>query len=512
MPSTQIEWAKVEITDFSGGENLNKSPVLLSGEKAPNNEVVRALNVVLDERGAAKKRNGYDEVVASAITGATGIDFIYRFETSTVTTTVIAVTTAANSKVFKFDGTTFTEITGGSNLLPGYRVRMIAYRDYLLIYNGNVWQYWDGSGTKADVVFKAGSVTVAPRIIEASDDKLFVVDNTSAYRYTVFFSIAGGWTTDPGTDMEFAAGDDIAILQENTDSTGITALWNYGNQDSLFTFTNNTLYTLYGADALDYSNSIGSKIAGAASQNCICETDNGMLFFVGNNQIYVFDGQQIIPIGDNVITRLRGKSLEYATCSYVPEIDSVLVHLNDITLVWHKTAGGAYGGWTEWDISNISASTVYLDSAANEYIFGFVGDGHLYKYTGTDDNGEDIAFEIQLPVYTLGEFMTEKEVRNVWAFCDTSLETPLTADVISTSCTDGTHGATELVEMLQDGPMWDSVYWDSFYWDDAMPKIGKANCVDQIRGQAFSAVLRADDTNAVTVYGIGLELKALNTL
>src|SRR3990167_8321417 len=149
------EWSKPIIRDFSGGMNLKKSPILLAGPTSPNNEVVRARNMVLDDRGAIRKRLGYTALSGAVATGVTGIQMAYRWNHPSGSVTLVAAKTATYTKIYSFDGSTFTEITGGTALAAGDTVRFIDFFDYLFIYNGTVFQYMSSptATTKADVVY-----------------------------------------------------------------------------------------------------------------------------------------------------------------------------------------------------------------------------------------------------------------------------------------------------------------------------------------------------------------------
>ncbi|MCP4527524.1 MAG: hypothetical protein GY833_16645 [Aestuariibacter sp.] len=511
MP-TPVDWTPIEIKDFSGGMRLDKSPVLLA-----DNEVRQALNCFLDERGAVEARGGFEKDVASYISGATYVDNMIRFDYGGGSVTVISVFTTTYVKLFEFDGTTFTEITGGTALATGAHVEFAVYGDWLLICNGSQFQYWDGSGVKANCGYKVGSTSVVPRLMAVSDGALFAVSNTSSERFTVQFTAVGLYDTDP-SDMNFVANYNFDVVNKPSDSTGITSLFQYGDEDNLLVATGNTMHRLLGEDNTDYTLQQISRVAGVTSPRGICETPYGVVCFVGNEQIYAYDGSRIFPIGDAVKTRLLKRDMSNMTAFYHAKRESVVFGYRTGSLVWHVRSGlkSAYttkmswdiGGWTELDISMAAAVRYEKASDYNKVVFCDYGTPYVYEFdTGLDDDGSDIEFVLDLKTYTFGEFMRSKECRQVWVLCDTVIEEPVTVTISRVSAFDGNDEKSASGRVKLYGARYGYARYGYNVYAGSGSVVAIADHGDNMIGHTFSVVVSKTDSKALKIYGVGLRMK-----
>ena len=314
-------------------------------------------------------------------------------------------------------------------------------------------------------------------------------------------------------------GYDISIPNAVGDSDGITALWAFGEEDELLVFTNTQTFVLAGNDHLDYTLTQLSRVMGCVSPTGVCETDAGIVVFVGNGNIYAFDGSRSVVIGDAIKNGLEGFNLSAAHCEYVPQWRSVVVAHWNGTYVWHLPSGlksafstKAYwdiGGWTKLDVL-IGAMVRYpAHGDSNEFVFAPADGVRAYKFNSglNTDDGDDIQFFVQTKTYTLGPFMQAKESRQVWVLCNTSEEEPFDVQINRVSAFDGPLVKTATATVKIGGAMWDVDYWDEFVWADDAVGVAIADHGDGMIGHAFSVAVSSDDDKSLTVFGIGMSMK-----
>lgn len=439
----------VQVSDFSGGLNLQDSQVSMA-----DNQLQQCLNFILTRKGALKKRRGYDEDIAAAIgTGVIGVQDIYRLYSTTAAETIVTGLLAVNPKIYLLGSSSYTEITGGTALTYGADVLYGDYRDYLFLCNGSQFQYHvAGSGTKADVVH-AGT-TVTPWMIRISDDRIFAVD-TALDRNTLYYTEFDGWTTSPGTDMNFAAGNDVTIMTRSSDSGGITNMWKYGNNDELLVFRSNDCHALMGVDKNDYRLVQMSGVAGCVAKRGIAETAGGDLIVVGNGTVYMLRGATFYDIGHDIRPRMDGVDMSDACAVYDQLRDCVLIGYRNGTLVWNV----ATESWSEFNIRFDCACRYTRASDSNKVLIGFNDKPYLYEYWKTKyDDGADILTRWQSKTFDLGAFYQEKFLRGIKTLTDAEVTTPFYVTVI---LNDGQSSKRRQMTITLVGSLWDTGIWDA---------------------------------------------------
>lgn len=506
---TQDEWQIPEIRDFSGGLRLDKSPILLT-----ENEVLALLNATLDERGAAKKRKGYNKASANSIDSTViGVDSMLRVNFEAGAKTVVVGLTAGDTKLFDFDGTNFTEITGGSALSASFRVRLLEYNGYLLIYNSSVFQAWSGSGAKADVV--QSDVNVVPEVLAVSDGKLFATDSSLLTNRVVYFSIVAGWATDPFTDMTFTAGHSLDIPSRVVGPNGIVSLFQYGDGDNLLIQSETATYRLLGEGALEYYMEQISRVAGAVSPDGIAETKDGAVVWVGVNQVYALFRNAITAIGDAVSPLFSGVDMTDCDAIYHPDLNSVLFQYRDGVLVWNAVTQNIAGGWSIWDVPMYVATRYSGSTDFNKMVFCKRDSNFVYEInTGTDDDGADIDFSLITREIDFERFMAATDHRQVWVLCETDQDEPMTVSVAVSSKDDGITSTPDTVAIAKHtGADWDDFDWDDgTLWVETMTKIAVADIKSGMVGQLYKISLNSSDKHDLKILGIGTQVKSLNRM
>lgn len=509
------------INDFSGGEDTRMK---LGGA---NNKLARILNFWIDETGKLEKRNGYIVDNTSDITGATDVDAINRYYHGGEKTTVVAVKTVGYSKIYKSNesANTWSEITGGSSIIQLNQIEMLNFRDTLFICNGNNFQYTSDASTKANVVFDAaGETTLIPVLICKAKNQMFIKAAGNTYKNRVFPTIVDGWTTSPGADFKIPLNASFVIEPDN-DLRGITTMWAYGSEGRLVIFSENEMWWVLGETAgnivSNYSVERVSKNGGCVSPRGVCETDDGRLVFVGNGNVFCFDGSSFRAIGNEIKDLLRRINLRHSECVYIPERQSVMVVAPNMTHVWNiKTEG-----WSHLDITPDRICRYKASEDNGKVVFAFNGGKTLYQWDkGETDNGADIPFEIKSPTWGGDSFAVRKDVRGIKLLLETFLTTPGT---LTLTCDDGARISKTNVEMPADLQSWvpatggetawafvvweqnDTIITKILRWLGGVAKVGDPHIDEGMHGNTFSLKFTGTGSKPVTIYGIGINATAM---
>lgn len=231
---------------------------------------------------------------------------------------------------------------------------------------------------------------------------------------------------------------------------------------------------------------------------------------VGNENVYLFDGQKITPIGDQIRPLLKGKNMAECFAFYYQPYDSVIIGCQSGCFVWNQ----ATSGWSVFDIP-IKCAAVYGSSGSyNKCVFARWDTPYLYLLdSGTADDGADIEWLIETKEFDLGEFMMERDLRAINIACETAITTPCKVTAVRYSKTDGMNSTPNVTATcMQGGPNWDEVNWDEFAWGDSCASIAIADFPPGLAGGIHKVSLGASDQNPITIYKLGLSMKQLARL
>lgn len=493
MSKSGTQYDYLYINRFDGGINKNDSPLQIA-----DNELRTAKNAVLTTRGAIAKRKGYKKDISA--TAGTAIDNIYRYYFSNQKQTIVATRAAGNfNKIYKRGSSSWTEITGGSNLLKGRDVNFSVYRDTLFIYDGAVWQYYTGSGNKADVGFDGAGLTLTPKLMEISDNRIFVVDSTSTESNTLYYSAYNGWTASVPSDLDFGTNDNLYIPERISDSRGIVQIKSYGLNDELLVFRENDIWALSGVSSDDYQLLKVTGNAGCVAKNGIAETDYGSLVFPGVDQIYELNGSELTPIGNQIIPLIKGVDLKKATSVYDPRIQSVIIGYPQGTLVWNTRSRA----WTTWDIPFKKLIRYTASSDYGKIVFCLSGDNHLYEWNQTNqDDSSTIDFEMETKIFDYNQFAENKTIRGLKTTCDTYTLSPFSYEI---RINDGTDTLSGNMTIDKTGSLYGKAYFDQDKWYGGSLSVAGTGLEDSYRGNMFSVKITASHSNDLTIYNMAVE-------
>lgn len=294
--------------DFSGGVNLAAAPYLLAENQARD-----ALNVHTDTQGVIRKRNGFIDLATLSGAPASFTDPPHSLFSSYIggTPHLLAVGKigASDDRVVSITGGgTVTDRTPGA--LP-YTANKRWYfaqapssggQGPIFAMNGtDTPQQWTGTGDFADWTASTGTVPVSGKYLTYHGSRLWCAEGGSPGRLR-YSGITGS-----APDVRAWDANDYVDL-EATDGQEITAIAPLGPY--LVVFKPRKTFIVY--DLVSGANrQISDSIGCIAHRSCV-DTPIGLLFLDEEQGVMVTDGQEIQPISEAVMPKLREISVSLA--------------------------------------------------------------------------------------------------------------------------------------------------------------------------------------------------------
>jgi len=482
------------IGDFSGGINKNKSKFALK-----DNQVVKATNMIIYPEASLTRRKGYTKVNTVATSDLLKITNAHINYQDGVSAYLVAGQTTTDGAFYKLVGSELTEITGGTSFNNSDNLNIYTFREYALFFDGESFDYSEDLSTKSACGFTGN--TLKPRLLAASDKRLFVVD--SRYPNSLFYSDFNGYSGSPA-DWQFPTNNEIEIPDHSADPSGITNILSVGPEDSLLIFRENDVWKLIGEG---YSNYVLRKLispGGCISPRGAAVTARGDVIFIGNGNIYEYDGERVSIIGQDIRDDIKDADLTSATAVYEPYYDIVIIGWEDKSLVWHCSTRS----WTEFTFP-MNTSERFIKSTEDNEIYFTHGSSIYHMFDSEQDDGEDIRWEVETRAYMVDSFYYLSTFRDCKFLVESTEEEPFNITVYSDGVTVRDCAAT----LKTIGGEWDVDKWDIMLW------AGKAN-VAYLQGNVNNAIRQADhkghffivniqqeDDNPFTLHGIAINVQ-----
>ena len=462
-----------------------------------------------------------------------GIENVFRYYNPTQNYTIVAAITEGRIWFYYEDGQQYKSVdfetfNGSSYALwnfPGFDktkpVQFCCYRDTLFACNGSAWVYFTpttGAPICSPVVLNPGVdpttsgpyvTDLVPDFMEINNDKLFVKD--PRYPDELFFSIEYAWNTSPGVDMSFRLLDNFFIPERNSCQGGIVGFISSTLLDSIVTGRNRDMWYLTGVDVLDYQDQKLSALQGFISPRGFCETEDNTLISVGIDQISETAFNYVpIPIGDNITPRIVGVDMSDCCAVYDMLNKCVRIGYKGGELIWNVARKLADGqplrAWTESTQRFTCACRYTALADANKIIFGRRDEPYVYRMnTGTTDDGADIRYIIETRTDDLGEFTTDKKLRNV------KVETngqKFQMFNLTTILNNGEQQQTYQGKVRL-GNLWGQLIFGKETWSGGAIRTGNVSLSqDMIASNEFSIKIDDTSSNSLTIYKIGVEVSA----
>lgn len=363
---------------------------------------------VIDENSIIKKRDGFDEVNATAVSANPTIDSFASLRLSNGT--VHEVFGTSNGGVWEEDSGVVT-----ASIFTGLgTTRALEYTQFLdtliIADSVNTIKTWDGSAT--------GEITAAAsaaKFVETHLNKLFVAGMSYATS-RVDYSATGDFNTWTGSGT-----DQFNVEQNN--GQDITGIKSYARNE-LIIFKENSTHKLIGFDRPSFNLLTVDKTIGCIEsktiQNFKASTGGGLLVFAYIDGLYVYDGSQINKISSYVqdiwdsinstrysqmVSTLDSENgrylIAFATGSSTTNDTMLCV---DLKHPWIDDNGFHFPIF-KWTVSAQGLHTE-IDQTTNreKIVFGGNADGFKY-YFGTfySDNGSAIDSYITTPLMAFAD-------------------------------------------------------------------------------------------------------------
>lgn len=339
---------------------------------------------------------------------------------------------------------------------------------------------------------------------------------------TLWFS---GIPSQPNTIVQMAIGQPQVYQQQFTTSYPVTGLsvLGAGSQSGLFFGMTQGVGVTFGVNSVDaYYQEIPHEDGCAAARTCIAV--NGLVYFLGNFNIYSFDGQNITPIGNKVrpwivcdpqrsdfpMNGNRQLSFSWFENDFIYfAYDSGNVGYCNSYLVWHLNQQG----WTLLNGPKLCGATllnapsdplpitcVVMDATKSQAYNWDVYNGTGTNNHGVDDAGQVIQTSILTKYFPLAGHGTRSRLTGVTP--ELFIESFAGSVVCATDY--GASNFTDIIEQLADNSVlvWDESSWDSSTWGSGggLQYFATPLQVDDQQGQVnlaytFAFGITTNDTN-----------------
>lgn len=303
---------------------------------------------------------------------------------------------------------------------------------------------------------------------------------------TLWFS---GIPSAPASIVQMAIGAPQVYQQTYTTSYPVTGLsvLGAGSQSGLFFGMTKGVGITFGVNSADaYYQEIPHEDGVASARSCIAV--DGIVYFLGNFNIYTFDGQNIVPIGDNVrlwiicdplrpdfpMNGNRQLSFSWFYNDFIYfAYDSGNVGYCNTYLVWHMKQKG----WTMLTGPKLSAAflmdapgdplpigCVVIDATKSQAYNWDVFNGTGINSHDVDDAGQVIVSSILTKYFPLAGHGTRARISGIHS--ELFIES-FTGSIVCVTDYGSTNSA-QLLSQVEDSSalVWDSSKWDESTWGE----------------------------------------------
>lgn len=374
------------ITDFSGGLNNTNPSIYLNSNESPN-----MLNVEIDNPvGVLKQRKGYVHIGTAPTSNP--IAAMYEYTKANGDRALIL---SDNVTVWStFDGVAFTTITTGLSSLNVPFFKTI--RDKLWIINGSTHPIsWDG--TTANPMDGTGSEPNPENAnyIEYFKERVWLA-RTGTEPSSVYFSALtdiDGIDIDPSVSSQAWIATNAMHISEE-DGSPIYAIKAY--KDNLFVFKETGIWKIVFESELNIQLVKQVTNTGCKFQDSIVEMDDGLLYFLGPDGIYAFDGYNALRITDNIQSTINSLKQPFGAEKYklwgtpTDFIAGTLLNVNTYYLDTYLSLNSITGPilYDNFNDSNFYYSPVWSTGTASTRFENY-GNKLVFHMPTVGDGGKD---------------------------------------------------------------------------------------------------------------------------
>ena len=363
-------------------------------------------NIILTKKGAIRKRNGYQKVNTTVLTGTPEILTIMEWKSNTTGTATQTIVGCADGNIYRLEtDDTFTLIKAGrtANLREGW-----ANFDGILYFNNgtDTPQQYDGTNVSDHVTAGLDAIPTY-KIIHSHESRLFVSDGGATVSYSQLntadnFDVVGGGTGVSGGSLSVTPilpkGDNVTSINSHK---GLLMIF-CSQHIVLFNFSTE-------ASAASLAQVIGGQGTFGRGSEILVGNDAYFWARYGLKSLAETTASLNVEMGDDVSeqiddeleTRLQlviDNSLEdkVSVVHYPKKTMVILNYPTNATGTEFRQAAYNYNFkvWSEW--TNQHFTSMYVTS--NNTMYGGGTDGFLYKMdTSKNDNGSPINFVWETP-------------------------------------------------------------------------------------------------------------------
>ena len=327
--------------------------------QVPDEDLLEAFNVDLNPDGSVSRRVPFIQMIdflgdlSYTPIEVFGSAFFSQYNGNRFIVFAIPDSTAANGKLYKYDFTSITALTGNFGKTRKYDFQTFMDKLYIADGVGKIIE-WDGSAAPARL---ADAQTPLAGYLEEYQGYLFAAGET-LFPNNLTFSNLGDAT----------AWDAVDVIAVGNDSEVITGLKKWNN--ALYIFKESSIYVLTGSSRSNFIVSPLSTDFGLIFPFAIGSDDAGIYFVSSSYEFFKFDGS--FQLLSNNINTLN----DYSSFNAVTAVKSKIVfipNLDNIMYVYHKKRGGM----TKYDLLR--------PGVVDSYDFGYMY--NLVEATNQSDLG-----------------------------------------------------------------------------------------------------------------------------
>lgn len=376
-------------------------------------------------------------------------------------TTICAIDDGNNVKHFRLNGASaFQEIVkAGAQIATGNDIHLTTWKDQLYSASGNqllqIIKY-NGSWSIIDIT----GLTYKPQYICQHKDRLFAAggDMPQGYLECTGYESDSSWSGGTGEAFNVGYKDGDPIRQ-------LISL-----KDNLIVYKQDSIWVLRGDNAQNWFQHRDEKAVGCYAPHSAADVVYGHIFLSIDN-IYFFDGERIIPIGDNIkpwldlipITYRKNACATYYNGWYRLSFTSGTY--NNLELIFDVNRFIATGRAAWWlnDGRNINNYIVYSGPDDDNTIYMCDSNaGYLRKIeTGTQDDSVDVESQFYSKHFSMGNPNIEK------IFDRLKVDLSLSIGTVYLTLVKGLGAGSQLEDRIDTGlstELWGTSIWGEGSW------------------------------------------------
>jgi hypothetical protein len=406
--------------NFNGGLNSTSGPLSVK-----DNESSDLQNIDFNKFGSILKRNGYQALNTSAISGDPASDGLWWYEFVTAGSYDSKFVNITNGKFYKMDDldATWDDVTGAVTITAGNFCDFENWLNTVYVTNNNDAPFkWTGSGNAAAMTVPTG-LTKAKCVVQFNNYLFLgnVVVSGTTYKSRFYWSNLRDDSTWLSTSFIEISKDDGQQIQNM-----------FVMGDRLVVFKERSIYNVFftGDADIPFTVQKSNSNVGCAAPFSVQEIENGLVF-LSYDGFYYYDGNNSYKISFNIQNTLldynstrfhQARSMRQKTKNrYFCSLPSSGQTNNDVVVVWDwfLNAFSIYTG-----IAGASMASVYVSGITERIYFGDYS-GFVYRMDiGTDDYPLNVQTAIDAYYYTnwknYSDLCDQKGIPNVYIYYQTS--------------------------------------------------------------------------------------------